>query len=385
MEFQLTEDQRMIEASAQDWLAGNHSFAQREERKRQPKESNKVWNDFAELGWLGLALREEVGGFGARPMEAGLLMQSFGESLVTEPFISAILQAARLIDLQGSEDQRSSLLPKVIDGTERLAYAHAESGVMSPWAPRNARATKTNSGWKIDGVKEGVEGAEAATLYVVTASCDDGSQRAFIVLPGASGLVADHYDTLDGYRAADLWLSGVEVDVDAVLGSGPADAGIARVASESLVAQCWEAAGAMKTVVAQTSAYTQQRKQFGRALSAFQVVQHRLAEMLVECTEAQASCELASMLLANSDGSCWTDAAMLKSRVSRAAEFVSKNAVQLHGAMGVCEELPVAATFRMLLAFQLKQGDGRRLAAQVGAEFLSSGAYAESATLGAAN
>lgn len=375
----------MIEASAQDWLAGNHSFAQREERKRQPKESNSVWANFVELGWLGLTLREDVGGFGAGPLEAGLLMQCFGESLVTEPFVSSILQAARLVDFLGTENQRHSLLPKVIDGSERLAYAHAESGLMSPWVPRNARAAKTSSGWKLDGLKEGVEGAEAATLYVVTASCDDGAQRAFLVEPDASGLVADHYDTLDGYRSADLWLSSVEVEDDAVLGSGSANVGIARVASESVVAQCWEATGAMKTVVAQTSEYTQQRKQFGRTLSAFQVVQHRLAEMLMECTEAQANCELASMFLANSDGPCWTDAAMLKSRVSRAAEFVSKQAVQLHGAMGVCEELPVAATFRMLLAFQLKQGDGRQLAARVGAEFLSSGAYADSATLGATN
>ena len=385
MNFSLTAEQQLIQNSAQDWLVGNYSFRQREASLNRDGGAATVWRGFAEMGWLGLPLAEGIGGFGGGPLEAGLLMQVFGRHLVVEPLRSCVLQAARLLGLSGTQQQQDRWLPGVIAGEHRLAFAHAEPGDTLPWQPRRTLTQRNADGWRIDGRKLLVRGAGSAAQWLVSAHDSGHGDLLFLVDPQLPGVRIDTYATTDGGSAADLVFDGVRLSSEALIGgpNGTADMTplLHGVIAEGIVAHCWEATGAMQAVLMQTTAYTQQRQQFGQALANFQVVQHRLAEMAVCCTEAQAACELAAMGMVQDPAAGKLLAAMAKSKVGRAARFVAQEAVQLHGAMGVCEELPVAATFRMLLAFAGEDGDAASHAALLGSELLASSRYACSQTL----
>ena len=387
MHFSLTEEQQLIQASAQDWLADNYSFRQREAGVHGEGGAAAVWRAFAEMGWLGLPVAEAAGGSGAGLLESGLLMQAFGRHLVVEPFCACVLQSARLLSLAGTPEQQARWLPGALAGEHRLAFAHGEPGDPLPWQARQTLVQRQADGWRIDGRKQMVRGAAGAAQWIVSAR-DSGHSEGellFLVDPLQPGVGIDTYSTTDGGTAADLTFDGVMLQQEALLGGSAGCAHVTQllhqVIAEGIVARCWEATGAMQAVLEQTTAYTRQRVQFGQALSNFQVVQHRLAEMAVLCTEAQAACELAAMQLAQTPVAGKMLAAMAKSKVGRAARFVAQEAVQLHGAMGVCEELPVAATFRMLLAFSSEDGDGASHAALLGNGLLASGRFALSQTL----
>lgn len=387
MNFSLTEEQQLIQASAMDWLAGNYSFRQREAGVHREGGAATVWKAFAEMGWFGLPLAEESGGSGGGPLEAGLLMQAFGRHLVVEPFHACVLQAARLLALAGTQRQQERWLPGVVAGEHRIGFAHAEPGDTLPWQPRRTVVQRRGDGWRMYGRKQLVRGAAGAAQWLVSARNADRGEDGllFLVDPQQPGVRIDAYETTDGGRAADLTFDGLLLGQEALVGESGRTADMTpllhQVIAEGIVAHCWEATGAMQAVLEQTTAYTQQRVQFGQALSNFQVVQHRLAEMSVLCTEAQAASELAALRLGQEPEACKLLAAMAKSKVSRAARFVAQEAVQLHGAMGVCEELPVAATFRMLLAFAGEDGDGASHAALLGSELLAGGRFACSQTL----
>jgi alkylation response protein AidB-like acyl-CoA dehydrogenase len=387
MRFTLTEEQALIQASALDWLAGHYDFRQRQAGVHGDGGSPQAWQSFAELGWLGLPLPDAFGGSGAGLFEAGLLMHAFGRHLVVEPYLACVLQAARLLALAGSAAHQDRWLPAVVQGAHRLALAHAEPGDAVPWSPRRCIAQADGDGWRLDGAKQLVVAAEGAARWLVTAREPGAHGRPVLLLvdPALDGIAVDAYDTTDGRRAADIRFNGVRLEADALVGEpGERTAQLLQqVLAEGVIAQCWEAAGAMQAVLEQTAGYTQQRKQFGQALSDFQVVQHRLAEMAVQCLEAQAACELATLRLDQDAGSGPQVAAIAMSKVGRAARLVSQGAVQLHGAMGVCEELPVAATFRLLLAFTHGGAAPAASALYLGTTSLASGCHQHSLTLGA--
>ena len=381
MDLALTEEQVLIQSSALDWLAGNYDFRQRAASLHKDGGSPAAWSAFADMGWLGLPLPEGDGGLGLGPMEAGLLAQAFGRHLVVEPWHACIVQAGRLLALAGTPEQRDTWLPRLVAGETRLALAHMEPGDRVPWTQRKTRAEQTASGWRIHGEKRQVMAAPGAPGWVVSAPTA-GDTGIYLVDPLASGVQMDAYDTSAGGRAADARFDKVPAQACLVDSeNGEATELLHQVIAEGIVNRGWEATGTMQAALAQTMSYTQQRMQFGQALSQFQVVQHRLAEMAVHCAEAQAACELASMRLAIEPASGVAMAGMLKTKLGRAARFVAQEAVQLHGAMGVCEELPVAAMFRALLAFGQLDGDAPSHASWLGQGLLHSGDFAHSQTL----
>lgn len=382
MRFTFTEEQRLLQASTLDWLSRNYDFRSRAASVHRDGGSPAVWAAFADMGWLALPLPEEDGGFGGGPLEAGLLMQAFGSHLVVEPYHGAVLQCARLIAMVGTPGQKADSLPSLVNGSKRLALAHGEAGDGLPWLPRRTVARRDGDGWRVSGEKRLVVGAGGASCWLVSARLEAGGHALFVIDPASDGVRIDAYDTSDGARAANVHLD-IRVGADALLGGTAAavDAALEQVLAEGIVTHCWEAVGAMQAALEQTTQYTQQRKQFGQALSSFQVVQHRLAEMAVHCVEAQAACELGTMRMAQSPRAAVDVAAFVKSKVGRAARYVSQEAVQLHGAMGVCEELPIAATFRMLLAFAQKEGDPASHAQRLGDALLINGSFSRSQTL----
>lgn len=384
MDFVLTEDQQMIADSANDWLAHHYDLRQRAASLQRDGGNPAVWQAMAELGWLGLALPEDAGGMALGTLEAGLLAQALGRHLVVEPLLGCCLEAARLLALAGSAQQQADWLPGVVAGTQRLALAHAE-GARLPWDAPQLRARADGAGWRLDGRKHCIAAAPGAARWIVSAALDDGQTALFLLDPQAAGIRMDAYDTSDGARAADLQFDAVRVDAASRLDACDAQAALQRVLAESLVARCWSATGSMQAMLEQTRDYVQQRQQFGQPLARFQVVQHRLAEMAVLCAEAQAACELASLSLAGADTAQLRNlAGLLKNKVSRCARYVAQEGVQLHGAMGVCEELPIASAFRALMAFAQWGGDGASHALDAGRDLLAQGGFAYSRTLGAA-
>lgn len=362
MQTTLTDEQAMLQSSALDWLSANHAWSSG--ARSQAKDH---WRAFAALGWLGLPFPEELGGFGGGPVEAGVLMEAMGRHLVTEPYLPSLLVAGQLLLSAGSALQLERVLPGMMSGELRVAFAHGERAMALPWDAPSLAARRTATGWLLDGTKTVVEGAASASRLLVSAVCEAGFQRLFLVDVESPGVVRHGYRCLHGAQAADIRLQAVAVHGDALLGVEDQCQAehIQRALALGVLAHGWGACGAIAMLLEQTAAHVQQRQQFGRRLSEFQAVQHRLAEMRVECTETRACCESTSMRATQAGADLCMLASTSKSRTARAADYVAKQAIQLHGAMGVCEELPVAAAFRWLEAFQMQYGR-----AQVHARFL---------------
>jgi alkylation response protein AidB-like acyl-CoA dehydrogenase len=379
MHMLLTDEQAMLQSSALDWLSSHHSI-----QANSTAAEKDHWKAFAALGWLSLPFREDLGGIGGGPIEAGLLMHAMGRHLVTQPYLSHVLMAGQLLQCAGSAEQQTRLLPGVMSGELRMALAHGERGMVLPWDAPRLLARKNDSGWVLDGVKTVVDGGDSASLLIVSAVCHAGIQRLFLVDATQAGLERHAYRCLHGGLATDIRLQAVTVANDNVLenaGSGSCAEHLQRAMALGVLAHCWGASGVMSMLVEQTASYVQQRRQFGRRLSEFQAVQHGLAEMMVENTEALACCQSTSMRAAIAGAHLPSLAAAAKARSARAADYVAKQAIQLHGAMGVCEELPVAAAFRWLEAFQLQYGLASVHASFLARSTLQSAGHAYSSVL----
>jgi alkylation response protein AidB-like acyl-CoA dehydrogenase len=316
-----------------------------------------IWKKFADLGWLALPIDEAHGGLGGGAIETGILMEAFGRGLVSEPYLSTVVIGAALISECGSEEQKQAILPKVADGSLRLAFAHSERAARFDLAEVNTTAMRTADGWRLDGHKTAVLDGNAADDIIVSARLadDDGAPGRlclFLVPSGTRGLGLRDYPRLGGGRACNLDLGGVRLAGDGLLGDGSdALAKIEGVVDRALAALGAEAVGIMQIMLDMTLDYTKIRKQFGRPLAANQVIRHRLADMAMQCDEAR-SMALRAALMADAEPVARGRAASgAKAKIGKCARFVAEQAVQLHGAMGVTEELDVGSYFKRLLAF----------------------------------
>ena len=384
MNLQLTDEQHLLVRSAADFLDAEYSFQQRHASIcHRDACLPAIWSHFAELGWLGLCISEDGGGLGGTCLDTGLLMAAMGPHLVVEPYFACVAQAARLLDASGDR-RHMALLADIVAGDKRMALAHDELGC-EPWAPRTLRALRMGEDWQLDGRKLLVSGAPGADFIMVSATDMSGGTQLFLLPKDTLGLRLHQTQRMDGSQAADLCLERATLPEQArIASSRPIEALLQRVLAEGMVALCWEASGTMQAALTQTASYTQQRQQFGQSLSRFQVVQHRLAEMAVCCEESRAACELATLRM-DAPG-CTPDtaqamASLAKSKVGRAARTVAYEAVQLHGGMGVCEELPVAAMFRKLTSFTQALGSTAAHSQWYGQSMLASGQWRTSRTL----
>jgi alkylation response protein AidB-like acyl-CoA dehydrogenase len=384
MNLQLSEEQALLEASVRSFLAAEYGWDKRQRSLQAPHAcAPSQWRQFATLGWLGLRVPEALGGSGAGLLEAGLVQQGLGGHLVLEPYAASALVASPLLAGLADETQRQTWLPALLAGERRAALAHEEAAESSPFGARSCRASRSGAGWRLQGRKQLVPGAAGADLLLVSARVDEG-HRLFLLQPGLPGLDIAPARCADGAWVADLAFEDLHLPASALLG-GDQDLSRALQAALAgqLVLQCWEASGVMAALLAQTTAYVQQRRQFGQALAQFQVVQHRLAEMALCCEQAGAACELAALCIDAGAVDASALAAMAKSKVAREARYVAQNAVQLHGAMGVTEELPVASGFRKLTVFAQQGGSAAVHARAYGQELLRSAGWSHSRTLGA--
>jgi alkylation response protein AidB-like acyl-CoA dehydrogenase len=323
-----------------------------------------VWAAFAEMGLLGVPFPEEHGGFGGTAVDVMLVMEAMGEALVVEPYWVNVGLAGRLVGRAGTEQQQKRILPAVIQGKHRLAFAHSERTARYDLRHVRARAKHSGDGFTLEGEKRAVlHGASADTLIVSArtsgSDTDASGISLFLVDRGTAGLTVKDYRTIDELRAADVWLSGVSVPADAMLGAeGRGLALIEDAADYATALLCAEAVGAIRFANETTLEYIKNRRQFGVPIGSFQALQHRMVDMVISYEQARSMAYLACVKVDTAGAAERRQVvSAAKIKVADACRHVSQEAVQLHGGMGMTEELKISHTFRRLTMIGQTFGD----------------------------
>jgi len=365
MNFDLSDEQRMLQDSVQRLLAERCSFEQRLAHRAEPKGySGALWKHYAEMGLLGLPFAEADGGLGGGPVDILLVMQAMGRALALEPYLATVVLAGGLLREAGSEAQRRALAPAIAAGELTLAFAHAEAQSRHTLADVATTAREQAGGWLLDGAKRYVVGGDSADRLIVSAR-SAGSARdrdglsLFLVDANAPGVMRRGYRTQDHCRAADIRLDRVTVGPEAKLGpAGGALPAIERAVDAATAALCAEAVGVMERLHEITVEYLKVRKQFGVAIGSFQALQHRAVDMLVAIEQARSMALYATMMCADPDVDERTRAvSAAKVQIGRSARFVGQEAIQLHGGIGMTEECQAGHYFRRLTMIEMQFGD----------------------------
>ena len=365
MDFQPSDDQRLLAESVSRLLADTYSFAQRKTYLAQPEGwSPAIWGKFAELGLLGLPFAEEYGGFGGGPQEVMLVMQAFGRVLVLEPFLSTVVLAGTAVRTAGTAEQKRAILPAIAEGTLKLAFAHSERQARYDLTDVVTTAKRSGSGWVLDGSKSVVSHGDSADRLVISARTagdryDTDGITLFLVDASTDGLARRGYNTRDETRAADIALSNVRVSDADVLGAvGQGLAIVETVIEAGIAATAAETVGAMEAMNEMTLEYSKTRVQFGQPIGSYQVVQHRLADMFMTQEQGRSMAMLATMMVDHGDpGERAHNMAMAKVGVAQAGRYVSQSAVQMHGGIGMTEEYAVGHYFRRCMVMERLFGD----------------------------
>ena len=365
MNFDLSEEQQLLADSLKRYLTNEYSIEARAKIvASSPGWSETVWAAFAEMGLLGVPFAEEHGGFGGTAVDVMLVMEAIGEGLVVEPYWVNVGLAGRLIARGGSAEQQQKILPSLIQGKHRLAFAHTERTARYDLAHVGTRATRSGAGFTLEGEKRAVlHGAAADTLIVSARTAgsdtDPNGISLFLVDRAASGLTVKDYRTIDELRAADVWLSGVTVPADAMLGGeGRALPLIEDAADYATALLCAEAVGAIRYANETTLEYIKNRRQFGVPIGSFQALQHRMVDMVISYEQARSMAYLACVKADTAPAAERRHAiSAAKIKIADACRHVSQEAVQLHGGMGMTEELKVSHTFRRLTMISQTFGD----------------------------
>jgi alkylation response protein AidB-like acyl-CoA dehydrogenase len=376
MDFDPSDDQRLLVESVTRMLGDTYSFAQRKGYMALKQGySPEIWSQFAELGLLGLPFAEEYGGFGGSAQEVMLVMQAFGRALVLEPFFPTVVLGGTAINVAGSGPQKQAILPAIAEGRMKLAFAHAERQARYDLTDVVTTARRNGSGWVLDGSKTVVAHGEAADRIVVSARTggersDEDGITLFLIDASASGVARRGYLSRDDTRAADISLANVAVSDADVLGEvGGGLAVIRRVVEAGIAATAGETVGAMEAMNEMTLEYSKTRVQFGNPIGSYQVVQHRLADMFMAQEQGRSMAMLATMSIDNPDDDQRAhDIALAKVGIGQAGRYVSQSAVQMHGGIGMTEESAVGHYFRRCMVIERLFGDPAYYLAKLAAE-----------------
>lgn len=353
MDFSFTEEQSMLRDTVASYLADNYSFDTR--RAAVASEAGwrpAVWKAFAdELGILGASFSEELGGLGGGATENMIVMEEFGKTLVVEPYLGTVVIGGGFMKHSGYAGA-SDVIGKIIAGEATIAFAYAEPQARYTWQDLKTTAKKDGAGWVLNGHKAVVVGAPWATHLIVTARTGGGQRDAqgvsvFLVEKNAKGVTTRDYPTVDGQRASEVTFENVALGADALIGAeGQSLALVNKVIDEAVAALCGEACGVLRRLHEGTLEYTKQRKQFGVPISSFQVLQHRMVDMFIQLEQSISMTYMATIKLTDSDEERAKAVSAAKVQIGKACKFVGQNAIQLHGGMGMTDEMAIGHYFK---------------------------------------
>lgn len=362
MDFNFTETQGMLRDTLRRYLADTYDFDKRTAMlKREGGRDPGVWAALAtELGILGAALPEQYGGFGGGPVDTMVLMEEFGRAIAVEPYVSTVvLGAGALVETGGP--LADELVPGIIGGDVIVGAGFYEPQGRYNLADVTTTAKADGSGWTLNGHKAVVVAAPYATHLLVSARTG-GSQREsqgvslFLVEANAKGVVRRDYPCVDGYMASEVYFENANVGPHALLGAeGGALPLIETLVDHAAMAQCAEATGAMKKLHELTLDYAKQRKQFGKAIGEFQVIQHRLVDMFMEAEQATSMTLMGTLRLDDPERAKWVSQA--KAKINKGARALGQWAVQTHGGIGITTELAAGHYFKRLSIIETQFGD----------------------------
>lgn len=365
MDFSYSEEQQQLQDAVTRFVQGDYGFERRKQIVASPEGfSREVWSGLADLGVLAMTVPEAHGGLGQGPVETQLAMQAMGPALLVEPVLASAVVATALVRDFGDEAAQDALLPAMAAGERIVVLAHEEAGARGEPAWVETAAVREGEGWRLDGAKVMVLHADAADELIVSARVEGAPGNAagvslFRVPRGTAGLTLRSCATIDARRASDLVLQGVRLPASAQLGEGgQALPAVERALHVGLAALCAEAVGVMQASVDATVEYLKTRQQFGRPIGSFQALQHRTADMLLHLEQARSMSLLAAMRCTSDDDTARRLAlSAAKVVVGQACRFIGQQSVQLHGGMGMTDELVLSHWFKRLLAIELSFGD----------------------------
>ena len=363
MDFEPSDDQRLLIESVSRMLADNYSFAQRKTYIAATEGwSPAIWSQFAELGLLGLPFPEQYGGYGGGAQEVMLVMQAFGKVLVVEPYFPTVILGGTAIMTAGTDAQRAKILPSIADGSLKMAFAHSERQARYDLNDVVTTAKKDGGAWILDGSKTVVAHGDSADKLIVSARTSGDRYDAdgitlFLVDTNAQGVARRGYVGRDETRYADISLSNVLVtEVLGEVGKGLAI--VEKIVEVGIAATAAETVGAMEAMNDMTLEYSKTRVQFGNPIGTYQVVQHRMADMFMTAEQGRSMAMLATMSLENDDPAERAhDMATAKVGIGQAGRYVSQSAVQMHGGIGMTEEYAVGHYFRRCMVIERLFGD----------------------------
>ena len=365
MDFDLSEEQRLLDETVRRLIKDEYGFEKRKSYKGSPEGfSRKLWSRYAEIGLLGLPFAEEHGGFGGSAVESMIVMESFGRGLVLEPYLASVVLGGGIVAAAGSAAQKQAILPPLAQGKLMLAFAHGEPCSRYALGDVETSAARDGSGYVLNGRKAVVLHGDSADKLVVSAR-SGGSRRdrkgisLFLVDAKAKGVAVRGYPTVDGQRAAEIVLDEVRIGADALLGApGEAYAAIEHALDRAIAALCAEAVGIMEVLNATTLDYLKTRKQFGVPIGSFQVLQHRMAEMMLEHEQAKSMAILAAL---SADGADAQERRRVisaaKVQIGKSGRFIGQQAIQLHGGIGMTDEYTAGHYFKRLTMIAQSFGD----------------------------
>ena len=364
MNFDLSEEQQLLSDSVARFVSDQYPLDQRQLTVLSEQGfSSEHWQTMAELGWLGASIPEQYQGFGGNQADTMVLMEQLGKGLVLEPFFASAVLAASALKYGGSDTQQNEWLPQIADGSKQLTLAYAEEQARFDLHDVITRAEQNPDGFTLSGHKSMVLHAASADAMIVSArvtgaQTEKSGIELFLVDTNTEGVTINAFPTVDGLRAAEVTLNNVSIPAAAKLACSEGGFKVLnRVAIDGILALAAEAVGAMEVLYKDTVAYTQEREQFDHPLSNFQVLQHRMVDMFMEYEQCKSLLYRATLEVVQRGDEAQRTVHALKYLIGKNGIFIGENAVQLHGGMGMTEELRIAHYFKRLLVIDAQFGN----------------------------
>ena len=355
MDFSLSEEQQLLKDSITQFVDKDYLFDVRQKNiKSELGYSSDFWKTFADLGWLGMPFSEADGGYDGGPIDLMVIMESLGRGLVVEPYIPNVVLAGGLISRLGNDEQKTNFLPKIISGEIQMSLAFAEPQSRFNLSDVITTAKKDGEKYILDGYKAVVmNGPSSDTLIVVArtsgAQLEEKGLSLFLVDPSAKGVSLRNYSNVDGSKASEVTLEGVEVSSSSLLGEeGNIYSVLEEVIDLATLAISAEAVGIMEKMNEITLEYTKTREQFGETLSSFQALQHRMVDTFMAYEQTKSLLLMCAAKLTDKADDATKAVSALKYQVGIAAKQVGEESVQLHGGMGVTDETNIGHFFKRL-------------------------------------